>query len=672
MKISRFFYFVSVIFVLNYFFNCTKQPNEEPFEHQEDSVQFYLKDAKNLEKAMLFNAKVKVESIQTKNAAKIALTALRSKDSAQFFKANNEAYNLYKKYNDSALLGETYWNKGMYYGDKSFIDSSFYYFKEAYKIYSDLGNDTHKAQMLYNMAYLQGRVKDYLGSESTIFRAITIYKNLDENLQLYFSYNLLGNLYMEVEDYDNALKYHLMSLDYLNNEKEKIKDKYISGSLNDIGVLYKNYGDYDKALNYFQESLENMDMLNIDSAMYARLMDNMAHTYYLKGNYSDSVGDKLNEAHSIRKKIGRDQGLIISKLHLADYYLKRKDTLMVMSNAMEAKKISENVKNNQHILTSLALMGKVDVKNADRYLNEYIQVSNKIQNYDRKLKNSVAKIQFETAEQIEKNQKLSNQKTIILILTGILIVFFILLYYLMQQKMKFRTLEFQNRQRDSNEKIYELMLKQQSQLEEGRIRERKRISEELHDGVLGKIFGTRMSLGFLKLEDDFVKTKLNKYAKELQEIEKEIRTISHDLRNENFASGNDFRHLIDTFLKDQSQIAGFKYNLNINPSIDWESMDKKIIVNFYRIIQEAVQNTIKHANAKEIDIEISKQNKELTLQIKDNGVGIDKAKIKRKKGIGILNMRSRIESLKGTFEIVSSQLAGTTILIKCPLLIDES
>ncbi len=670
MNIRDYLYFFSAILILNIFFNCTSQPDVESSVNHEDSIKYYLNNSKNIEKAILYNEQVEVESLKLKYASKIALQALQLSDSLRFLKANSVAFNLSKRYNDSTLLAETYWNRASFYYKCDMIDSSFFYYQRAYKIYSELDNEFYKAKMLYNLSFLQGRVKDYLGSESNIFKAINIYKNLDKNLSLYKSYKLLGNLYLEVEDYENALKYHLLSLDCLN--KNKNKEKYISGFLNDIGVVYKTYGRYDKALESFQEGLADMDIRNRDSAMYARLVDNLAHTYYLQGNYNDSVGDKLIEAHAIRKKLGNNQGLIISKLHLADYYFKKNDSLMVLNNALEAKNLAEKLKNNQHVLSSLSLIGKVDPKNADQYFNEYIQVSEELQNYERKLKNSVAKIQFETAEQIEKNEKLSNQKSAILLITSMLVLFFILLYFFMRQKMKFRTLEFQNRQRDTNEKIYELMLKQQSQLEEGRIRERKRISEELHDGVLGKIFGTRMSLGFLKLEDDFVKTKLNKYAKELQEIEKEIRTISHDLKNENFATGNDFKHLIDTFLKDQSEIANFNYNLNINPIIDWETLDKKIIVNFYRIIQEAVQNTIKHANAQEIDVEISKQNQELTLQIRDNGVGMDKTKIKRKKGIGILNMKSRIESLKGTFEIVSSRLVGTTILIKCPILIDET
>ncbi len=676
---NRGIFYCLIFFIAISLFNCNSGKDSFSNEMKIDSVQFYLNKATNdsrdsnvyFEKALEFNRKNKIDSVRIKNGLKISYKALKANDSIHFVKANNQAQNLAKKLNDSIALAETFWNKGSFYYRINEVDSSYYYYQRAYKIYAKKDKEYYEAKMLYNMAFIQGRIKDYLGCENNLFKAIEIYKEKNKYKSLYKSYNLLGNLYLEVEDYENALNYHLESLENLN----KIKDEgnFRIGTLNDIGVTHKTFGKYNKAIISFKEALAEKNLEKSDSAIYARVLDNLGHTYYLKGNYNDSIQLFLEKAHFIREKLNNKQGLVVSKMHLAEFYLVKKDTLKALNFSTEAKNLAKELNNNREVLSSLALMGNVDKANASKHLNDYIQVSNELQNYERNLKNTVAKIQFETAEQIEKNEKLSNQKSILIVAIGIVILFLILLALFMRQNIQNRTLEFQHKQRDANEKIYALMLKQQSRLEEGRIRERKRISEELHDGILGKIFGTRMSLGFLKVgNDEYIRNKLNKYANELQEIEKEIRTISHDLRNENFATGSDFRHFIKSFLDDQSEVGNFNYTLNIDYHIDWDVLDKKIMVNFYRIIQEAVQNIIKHADAKKIYIDIRLQEENLSLKITDDGIGMPLNKNKRKKGIGILNMKSRIEALKGSIEIISSKLSGTTIYIQCPVLVEEN
>ncbi|MDO9593712.1 MAG: ATP-binding protein, partial [Lutibacter sp.] len=210
------------------------------------------------------------------------------------------------------------------------------------------------------------------------------------------------------------------------------------------------------------------------------------------------------------------------------------------------------------------------------------------------------------------------------------------------------------------------MLKQQSSLEEGRLKERQRISEDLHDGVLGKIFGTRLALGFLNIKGDnetVAKHKL--YVDELQNIEKEIRTISHELKNEILSSQTDFIKIVENLLETQSKISNFKYKI-INNKAAWDSIGNKIKINFYRIIQEAIQNINKYSKAKNVKIAFDLIDGSVYLYIIDDGVGFN-ANSKSAAGIGLKNMRSRVSKLNGNFNIKSVKDKGTTISIFVPI-----
>lgn len=206
----------------------------------------------------------------------------------------------------------------------------------------------------------------------------------------------------------------------------------------------------------------------------------------------------------------------------------------------------------------------------------------------------------------------------------------------------------------------EVLIKQ----EEERVEERQRISQELHDGILGKLFGTRMKLGFLDLSKEQSKEKYQKFLIELQEIEKEIREVTHKLNNNLNGTDIDFITITNQLLEDKKSISNFNYSLEINPDINWKSFNELVKVNLYRVMQEALQNIIKHANAKDIIVKIDNNDDELMVLIEDNGIGFES--IENEKGIGIKNIKSRVNSIQGGVKIHSKLNKGTSIEISIP------
>ena len=129
-----------------------------------------------------------------------------------------------------------------------------------------------------------------------------------------------------------------------------------------------------------------------------------------------------------------------------------------------------------------------------------------------------------------------------------------------------------------------LALLGQDKIEEARVIEKKNISQELHDGVLGRLFGTRLSLDSLNMasSEEAINTR-SKYIQDLKKIEEDIRKVSHEL-NTDFIGGSGFLDIIKTLLENQTKAYQLNYEFNHDDAINWEDVSNKTKINIYRII----------------------------------------------------------------------------------------
>ena len=184
---------------------------------------------------------------------------------------------------------------------------------------------------------------------------------------------------------------------------------------------------------------------------------------------------------------------------------------------------------------------------------------------------------------------------------------------------------------------------------------------------MGKLFGTRLSLDSYNHDntDQAIKTR-SQYINELKNIEQEIRKISHDL-NIDFVSGSSFMDIISDLINNQTQAYQIKSEFSFSDDINWDNLSNKSKINIYRIIQESLQNIYKHAKASLVTISFELKNDVICLIIIDDGVGFDINK--SKKGIGIKNIKSRVQDLNGDYKYASVINKGTTLIIEIPYII---
>lgn len=640
---------IIIFFSLLILISCNSDSDGEP---QPDKSLLFLQNLPNekldrsqklniLDKAFHTASKMNEDSIKNSIFLEISYQYLKLEDSIAFFYTNKKARDLSIVLNDSSGIADTYWDAGDYFRSKNINDSAYYYYNHAQKIYEAIDNDFSSASLLLNMAIVQKNIKDYTGSEITTTQAISILKPLQKHTQLFSAYNNLGIIFNELEEYDRSIFYHQKALEHL----EKTGDtSLIPLTLNNIGVVYDNKGQYELAIDNYKKAINYDSLYYEDPRLYAMLLDNLAFSRFHLG---DTIGvlQQFKTALEIREELNINSGIIVNKLHMAEYYLGQQDTFSAINSASQAKELSIKTKNTRDLLSSLLILSNAEKDSAIIYTKEYIKINDSLQKEERAIRNKFARIRFETDEYISETEKL-NQRVVRISLVAIgLILISILLYIIKDQWSRNK---FIKQKQDANQEIYSLILAQQRNFEEGREIEKQHISRELHDGILGKLFGVRLSLDSLNEEDTpEVKKKRFQYIEEIQNIAEEIRLISHRLNNVSLIDV-DFKTILEELIEKQNR-GKIKFHLVVSKLIEWEYIEDNIKINIYRIVQEAISNIHRHSGATEAFVQVRKNENKLILEISDNGKGI--STMQSSTGIGIKNMKFRAKNIGGDLEI---------------------
>ncbi len=203
-------------------------------------------------------------------------------------------------------------------------------------------------------------------------------------------------------------------------------------------------------------------------------------------------------------------------------------------------------------------------------------------------------------------------------------------------------------------------------LVQGQENERRRIAQELHDGLGQSISAIGLNLNALEPELKSFNEKFRKIYEEvkqkLSQTIEEVRTISRNLTPkilEDYGLGRALEHLCETV--DQSTTV--KITLNLHG--DLQNLDEKVSLGLYRIIQEVMNNALRHAGPNHINVHLTKGKTELIGIVEDDGRGFDLCS--KPEGMGLSNVRSRVELLNGELHIDSSKIGGTTVSINVPL-----
>jgi signal transduction histidine kinase len=231
------------------------------------------------------------------------------------------------------------------------------------------------------------------------------------------------------------------------------------------------------------------------------------------------------------------------------------------------------------------------------------------------------------------------------------------------------TASFNTMARQIKEKTTDLQVERFGRMRsviDGEEMERQRLSRELHDGIGQLLIAIKLRLeGLLYQDGKDIKNSIQELKRYFDQIIDEVRRISNNLMPsvlEAFGPAIAFRNLF----ADTEELSGLKIHFEARGEFD--NLNKKIQTYIYRLTQEAINNIVKHAEAHEVWVNLTRQHELLTLQIRDDGKGFSPDTVGKDGGNGIHNMHERASLLQGNIMISSAPGRGTTILINIPII----
>ena len=609
------------------------------------------------------------DTLRMEKLSLISLTYKSIQDSSGFRTMNTKVRKLSSESNLFETLGESHWDLASFFKDYGVLDSAYYHFRSAYRSFDKMppnaSSQSLKGRMLYSMGQIQDSYKDYLGAEINITQALKIFDDLDDKIRVYNCYNVLGIVAGGLGDYEKSLEYHEKAKGYLEYLDSDEKRMLAWQNQNNRSSSFLALEEYEKAKNAYKQLASDKALRKLNPELFSLALASYAYSIFKDEKNTGKATEYLNTAMHINDSIGEVYNQSRVKQFYAELLMSQGDTAQAIQYAQESRDIAQETSNNYRSLEVLRLLTQWDAQNAVAYSNAYYDLNETIQEEERAKRDKFARIRMETDEVIEENKFLTRQRQLWIAGAMGLILIGIATMIIVTQRIHNNKLKFKQKQQESNQEIYNLMLSQQGKLKEGKQLEQKRISEELHDGILGEMLGIRLMLsGLNEKEDPSAVEQRAGFIEKLRNVEEEIRTISHELNNASYQKFYNFIVSLESLVKEIEKSSGIDCKFRYSSKVDWDSLEGETKINIYRIVQESLQNCVKHAQCTQIDIAMRVDDDMLELSIADNGIGFDTNRGKR--GIGLRNVTSRVKKLKGTLKLESIKGKGTTVLVNIP------
>ncbi|WP_288981686.1 tetratricopeptide repeat-containing sensor histidine kinase [uncultured Flavobacterium sp.] len=605
------------------------------------------------------------DSSKIKNLFEICNQYYFQEDYISSLKTSKEAFNTASKLKDSLNIG-----RSLYYIGDCYLnyqkDSAYYYYKESEKIFRKLNNKDKLALVLYNKAYLLFYEGNYVESEIEVIKALNCLKSTEKFITKYRCYSLQGSNHLELGEYNKALEYFNLSASILKQMKKENLDKdafydYDITNTIDLCTAYDKKEEYSKSIKLLKEVINKGNFTNYPKLYYS-VLGNLAYSL-MKNNQYEESRKYFVESIKLANNKNDNLGYLYKIIDFGEYHLLTKDTLKARELFNEALQLSKKLNNGKEILKTLDFLSVADKTNASNYKTEYIRINDSIVKKQRENREKFARIEYETDKVEEENKILSNKNLLLLSGLSLSIAVFSIILIIRYRISRKKELYLIQQKELADEELFNLTKEFQTSLVDAKEAEQKKLSKELHDGIVNQIYGIRMMLGSLNANSDEASISQRLfYIKELHKLESEVRDLSHNLNTDFSKYVGEFNFLLEQLIQSNNTIGKTHFKAEIASEIDWSMYSSVIKINIYRILQELLQNVNKYADAKECLVQIYGLNNEPIIKVKDDGVGFDVNSLS--KGLGLKNIKERAKSIDSEIEIKSNPNEGTTIKLK--------
>ena len=593
---------------------------------------------------------------------------------ADAYETNNQDSSLHYLEKAKSLTEKLGFTKGLYiYHEQSGIlyftrgdyRSAMDHSNSALRLAKELGNESFVTNMLNNIGIVYQYLGEFEKQLDFTLQAMTRVENSGETRKLSSSYHSVANAYYNLNRYRKSVTYCLRSL---SAHEQYGGNTYINRVFATLGQGYEQLNQFDSSLYFYTKAVRKSAELH-DTYAEAGIYAYMVNAYASVHDFV-SMLDVSQKSLALAKELQSRQ-LLASSLYniaFAHYYNneqeKAKSYIYEALAIAQADSLQDELKNIYAVLSYIAAQehdfktsrwarAKSDSMQAALVNTEVVKATTALD----------AKYESEKREaQIRLQQSALKQKdTMNFILIGgivFVVIVSILAYrnYIHKQKLQ-------------QQRISELETEKQLSATEAVLRgeeqERTRLAKDLHDGLGGMLSGIKYSFNTMK--ENLIMTPENHQAFErsmdmLDSSIKEMRRVAH-----NMMPASLMRFGLDTSLRDFCHDINQSGALQVSyQSIDLEhaSLPQTTASAVYRIVQELINNSLKHASAKTAIVQITNTGGHITVTVEDDGKGFDTAILKASKGMGWTNIQHRLDFIKATSDVSSQPGKGTSVHIE--------
>lgn len=587
--------------------------------NNQDSARYYLEKSKQLSGILNFKKGI------YKYYELSAIVSFTKGDYNRSLQESKNALELARKLKDSSLIINMLNNTGIVYQYLGQFDKQLDYTLQALALIEKSNRKKKLGSMYHSVANAYFNLKQYRKSIDYCLLALKLYQKVGNNAYVNRLHASLGQSYALFKFTDSALYYYKIAA----VESVKNNDKYAEAAIYGyMSNAYADKNDFKEMLKVSQTSLMLSRELQ-SNQMLASSLYNIANANYFNGNNAEAKKN-IEEALQIAERDTLKDEL--KNIYTVLSYIASRDGDFKTSLWAKQKNdsIQESLWNEQVLKTTSELEKK----------------------YESEKKDNQIKLQ---KAQLQKRAFLNY---ILIGSAATLLIISLLSYRNYRHKRKLQELRISELETDKLLTATEAVLKGEEQ-------ERSRLAKDLHDGLGGMLAGIKYS--FQTMKGNLIMTPQNQQSFErsmdmLDSSIKEMRRVAQNMMPESLVKFG-----LDTALQDYCKDINLSGALQISYQsigVAGHHFEQTIAITIYRIIQELINNTLKHASAKTAIVQITKSDSLLAITVEDDGKGFDPKILDLSKGMGWVSVKHRVDFLKGRLDINSQSGNGTSVHIE--------
>lgn len=518
-----------------------------------------------------------------------------------------------------------YGEKGNYFRSKNDLNRSAEFHLKSIALLEQIGMESELPIRYCNMSMLFGDIGELEKQREYAHKALESAKRGGSKVHTQMAFTILAYSY-SMRDENQLAKAYLDSAKISFNEYSNVD--FIVVYYLVAAQVHRNLDQLDSSFYYFDRCLEASKRYN-----------------YGHGKAESQV--EMGEISLLRKQYGDAEKYLLAGIKEAE--------------AINSFDILDDAYRN--LADMYAATGRYEL--AYVFFQKYKSANDSIVNMESKRNVAELERKYDTEKKgkqiLLQQTQLQKGKILNFILLGsatTVLVIFVLSYRNYRQKRKLQQQRIAELETEKQLSATEAVLKGEEQ-------ERSRLAKDLHDGLGGMLSGIKYSLNAMK--GNLIMTPDNHQAFErsmdmLDSSIQEMRRVAHNMMPEALV-----RFGLDTALKDYCNDLNQGGALQINyQSIGLadDNPDQTTAINIYRIVQELIGNTLKHAASTAAIVQVTKTGRLLAVTVEDDGKGFDTTDLERSKGMGWTNIRHRVDFLKGKLDIRSAPGGGTSVHIE--------